>query len=319
MQRLPLDRRGFLAGSAALAGLGLSGTSMAAAAEPFFARHKLPVGIQLYTVGPDLAKDLDGTLGALAMMGYRSVELAGLAGRTPKEMRAALDRAGLVCTSAHVQARGKDNSFEGDLGQLADGLAIIGVKTAVMPSPYVPDRAVKAAAGASGADYFAKAIGGLTADDWKFNADYLNTKAKALKASGIKVGYHNHNLEFAPMAGTTPMEILLKNTDPALVTFEADVGWIAAAGVDPLAFIKAHKGRFTMMHVKDLKGDSAPNHALKMDPTEIGSGKLDWKQLLAGGYAEGVRGFYVEQEPPFARPRLEAAKISYDYLASVKA
>ena len=309
-----LHRRTFLA-----AGLAMTATGASAAAQPFFKRHGLPIGIQLYSVGPDAQKDLDGTLAALARTGYRAVELAGFYGRTPKEFKAALDKAGLVSPSAHVQARGKENSFEGDLGKLADDLAVLGVKTAVMPSPYIPDRAVQAAAGTTGADYFRKLMSGLTADDWKFNADYLNKNAAALKKSGIRVGYHNHNMEFRPIGTTSGIEILLKNTDPALVTFECDVGWVAAAGVDPLTFIKAHKHRFSMMHVKDLKADTKPNYDLSMDPTEVGSGRLDWKTLLAGAYAEGVRGFYVEQEPPFAHPRLESAKLCHDYLARLNA
>jgi sugar phosphate isomerase/epimerase len=71
--------------------------------------------------------------------------------------------------------------------------------------------------------------------------------------------------------------------------------------------------------VKDIKADTKANYTLNMDPAEIGSGKLAWKTLLPAAYAEGVRGFYVEQEPPFTRPRIEAAKISHDYLASVVA
>jgi sugar phosphate isomerase/epimerase len=80
-----------------------------------------------------------------------------------------------------------------------------------------------------------------------------------------------------------------------------------------------HKGRFSLMHVKDIKADTPANFELRMDPAEIGSGKLDWKTLLPAAYAQGVRGFYVEQEPPFTRPRIEAAKISHDYLARVAA
>jgi sugar phosphate isomerase/epimerase len=167
--------------------------------------------------------------------------------------------------------------------------------------------------------YLRRVAEGTTADDWKANADFLNEKGKALKAAGIKVGYHNHNYEFAPVGSTTGMEILLANTDPALVTFEVDIGWVAAAGVDPYAFLAKHKGRFTLMHVKDVKADTKPNYAFQMDPAEIGAGALDWKRLLPEAYAAGVRGFYVEQEPPFTRPRLEAAKISYDYLAGVVA
>jgi sugar phosphate isomerase/epimerase len=314
MREMAIDRRSLLAlaGAAAVSG-------PAAAAGPFFRSHGLPIGIQLYTLGPEAAKDLDGTLKAVAAIGYKTVELAGFLGKTAPEMRAALDRAGLACPSAHVQARGGADSFQGDLGKLADDLRTIGVKTAVMPTLYIPERF----GGPTGAEgivgYLQRVAAGMTVDDWKMNADYLNAKGKALKPAGIRVGYHNHNFEFAPLGSTNGLEVLLKNTDPELVTFEADIGWVAAAGVDPYAFLAAHKGRLSLMHVKDIKAGNKANFALGMDPTEIGSGALDWKRLLPAGYAAGVRGFFVEQEPPFTRPRIEAAKISYDYLARVAA
>jgi sugar phosphate isomerase/epimerase len=315
LQRLRLDRRALLAGGGAALGASMIG----AAAQPFFARHALPLGIQLYTLGPDAQKDLDGTLKQVAAIGYKKVELAGMLGKTAAEFRASLDRAGLTCTSAHVQAKGGADAFDGDLGKLTADLKTIGVKTAVMPTLYIPDRfgGPQVQEGIGG--YLNRVAKGMTVDDWKMNADYLNTKGKALKPAGIQVGYHNHNFEFAPLGSTTGLEVLLANTDPALVTFEVDIGWVAAAGVDPYAFLAKHKGRFTMMHVKDIKPDTKGNFALSMDPAEIGSGALNWKRLLPEAYAAGVRGFYVEQEPPFTRPRIEAAKISYDYLAGVQA
>jgi sugar phosphate isomerase/epimerase len=280
-----------------------------AAAQGFFARHKLPLGIQLYTLGPDAQKDLDGTLRQVAAIGYRTVELAGLYGKTPAEFRAALDRAELSAPSAHLGAKGGQMTFGDDPGRLAADLHTIGVKTAVLPAIAVPERL-----GGS-----LRNAGQMTADEWKGAADFLNAKAKALEPAGIRVGYHNHNYEFAPVGSTNGIEILIRNTDPALVTFEADIGWVAASGADPYAFLAAHKGRVTMMHVKDLKADSKPNFTLTMDPAEIGSGFLDWPRLLNAAYAAGVRGFFVEQEPPFTRPRIEAARISHDYLAQVKA
>ena len=308
-----LDRRSFLA--AGIAAMTAGGAS--AAGQPFFKRHGLPIGIQLYTLGPDAAKDLDGTLKAVSGMGYKSVELAGLLGRTAAQMKASLDAAGLTCTSAHIQGRGQ---FDGDLGKLASDLTTLGVKTAVMPSPYIPARLEQRPATGEGiAEWFGRVLAQMTADDWKMNADFLTEKAKVLAASGIRTGYHNHNFEFAPVGSTTGLEIMIAATDPKLVTFELDLGWVAAAGVDPAAFLAKHKGRFSMVHVKDIKADTQPNFALKMDPTEVGSGKLPWKTLLPAAYAAGVRGFYVEQEPPFARPRIEAAKISHDYLAGVVA
>jgi sugar phosphate isomerase/epimerase len=310
-----LSRRGLLAAGAATLGAAWASGAVAAQA-PFFARHKLPVGIQLYTLGPDLQKDLDAQLATVAKIGFKSVELAGYLGRTPAELRAAFDKAGLVCPSAHISPKGATGpSFSGDLAKLADDLHVIGVKAAIMPILYIPDRL--------GAD-LRSAGAQMTADDWKWNADFLNEKAAVLKKAGIVTGYHNHNFEFAPlqdakMGETTGMEILLKGTDPNLVTFEMDVGWVTAAGKDPFALLKAHPHRFTQMHVKDIKASTQPNFVLKQDPTEVGAGMIPWTKLLPAAYAAGVRGFYVEQEPPFAHSRLESAKISFDYLAKVTA
>ena len=313
MRQTDFSRRGVLAVGAAAIGLTVAGE---AAAAPFFAANDLPIGIQLYTFGPEGAKDLGGTLTAVKAMGYRAVEIPRVMGRSPAELKAALDRAGLDCPSAHIPGRG---GLDGDVGKLADDLNTIGVKHAVMPSPYVPDRIMKQMQGVAGADFYRRANAALTPEDWKWNADFLNQKAAALKKAGIAVGYHNHNFEFAPKGGATGMDILLAETDPSLVTFEADVGWMAAAGVDPAAYIGRHKGRFGLMHVKDLKASTKANYELRMDPTEVGAGRLDWKSLLPAAHAAGVRGFYVEQEPPFERSRAEAARISHDYLAALKA
>ncbi len=308
--RIDLSRRGLLAlGAAALA---TRGGVARAAEKSFFQRRDLPVGVQLYTLGPDLQKDLDAQLATVAKIGFKSVELAGYLGRTPAELRAAFDRAGLVCPSAHISPKGANGpSFSGDLAKLADELQVIGVKSAIMPIFYIPDRF-------GGADLRQAGVQ-MTADDWKWNADFLNAKAAVLKKAGLATGYHNHNFEFAPLGSTNGLDILLNGTDPSLVTFEMDAGWVTAAGHDPLVLLKKHPGRFTQMHVKDVKATTKANFALQQDPTEVGSGTINWPKLLVAAYDAGVRGFYVEQEPPFAHSRLESAKISFDYLASVAA
>ena len=316
-----MNRRTLIAAMTATA---TAGGAMAAAPKPFFTRHRLPIGIQLYTLGPDAQKDLDGTLKAVAAIGYKRVELAGLYGHTPADFRAALDRAGLKCTSAHIQAKGAF-SFADDPAKLAADLKTLGVETAVLPMTPIPDRFGGAKEGEGMVGYLKRVTDGLTEGDWKAAADVLNLHARALQPHGIRVGYHNHNFEFAPLSkengvgASTGFDILIANTDPKLVTFEVDIGWVAAGGVDPLALLSKHKGRISMMHVKDLKPESKANFAFQMAPAEIGSGTLDWKRLLPAAYAAGVREFYVEQEPPFTRPRLEAAKLDYDYLAGVVA
>jgi len=299
-------------------GLGLAAAAGGAlgAAAPFFRRTGLPLGLQLYTLGGDLRSDLDGELGRVAAIGYRTVEMAGYLGRTAKELRAAFDKAGLTCPSSHVQARpgGPDPSLQ-DLDRLIPDCHTIGIRHVVMPSFPMPEHVdAKARPGEDRRATLTRVAQQITADDWKAIADLLNAKGAALKAAGLTMGYHNHNAEFAPVAGVTGMELLLRGADPALVQFEMDVGWVVAAGHDPFAILKAHPGRFRQMHVKDVKATTKPNFAFQQDPAEVGSGIIDWKRLLPAAYAAGVREFFVEQEPPFERPRLEAVQISFDYL-----
>lgn len=315
-----LSRRGLLAGAVA-AGAGMSGAAEAAA-KPFFKQVGLPIGLQTYTLGPEAQANLEATLNAVAGIGYRAVELPGLALARAADVRGYLDRAGLICPSVHVSPRGgpKDAAFNQDLGPVGEALNVLGAKTAIAPLFMFPERFdLRPQPGEDFGGVLRRLGSQMTADDWKRNADIFNDKARALKAAGIKVGYHNHNFEFAPLGDTNGLELLLKHTDPDLVSFELDVGWVAAAGVDPAMVFAHHKGRFTHMHVKDIKATTQPNYVLKMDPTEVGSGRLDWARLLPAAYAAGVRAFFVEQEPPFTRPRMEAAKISHDFLAGLVA
>jgi sugar phosphate isomerase/epimerase len=164
----------------------------------------------------------------------------------------------------------------------------------------------------------ARALGAAGADLWKKTAAMLNEKAVALKTLGISLGYHNHNVEFAAIGKTTGWEILAHETDPKLVSFEIDIGWLAAAGVDPVAFFKRYSGRVRRVHVKDVKPTTTTNFALSMDPTEVGSGKLDWARILPAAYKAGARHFYVEQEPPFEFARMEAVAKSFAYLSKLR-
>jgi sugar phosphate isomerase/epimerase len=141
-----------------------------------------------------------------------------------------------------------------------------------------------------------------------------------LKSEGLRVAYHNHNVELSPgPEGKSGLEILLQNTDRDLVSFEMDAGWVAAAGLDPVEVLRRHPGRFELMHVKDIKATTKPNFALQQDPAEVGSGSMNWPRILPAAYAAGVRRFFVEQEPPFTRERLESIGISFSYLNGLAA
>ncbi len=321
-----MKRREFLGSAAAsVAAFGLLASRARAAAAiaadapaGWFAQNGLPIGIQLYTLGDELDRDFDGVLAALGKLGYRRVELAGFYNRTGEQLRKSLNAAGLECRSAHVPgvAQGPGHSLSGDLSPLLRDAERIGLTDIVMPMFLMPEPAGPL----NGVDDFRARVKLLGPDDYRRTADLLNDKAALLKAHGLRLSYHNHNPEFAPLAnGKTGMQLLLEHTDPALVTFELDVGWVAAAGANPAAFLKAHAGRFRLMHVKDIKAGSKPNFALSMDPSNVGAGAVDWKAVLPAGLAAGVSHFFVEQEAPFPGTRMDAARAAVAYLSAFAA
>jgi sugar phosphate isomerase/epimerase len=322
---MQMERRQFLGGLATIVAAGaLTGSSaFAAKGKTMFEKLGKPIGLQLYTLGDEPAKDLDGVFAKLASIGYRDLELPSLFGKTPAVLRAAADKAGVKFSAIHLAAMEAMAGGAGALSMLSptqrivDDLGVLGVKAGVMPIFAIP-ASFPTAPGASFPEKITNSVAGEGVDMWKRTASLLNEKAAALKSSGIAVGYHNHNLEFSPVGGTTGWDILVKETDAKLVHFEVDVGWVSAAGLDPVAFLKKYSGRCRWIHVKDVKASTQTNYALKMDPTEVGSGKQDWARLLPAARKAGVEHFYVEQEPPFAMARLDAAAKSYAFLAGLK-
>jgi sugar phosphate isomerase/epimerase len=287
----------------------------APATKPFFRRVGVPLGLQLYTVGDDMKRDFAGTLSAIAKIGYKTVEPAGLLDHSPAEWRQQLDRTRLKCPSIHVPPRAKTGLSLSDVDALADAAHTLGIGTIVCPIFNFPERFSRELQPGEGfAQMMARLAAAMTADDWKANADFLNEKGAALKKHGLRLAYHNHNVEFTPIGGTTAFALLVDGTDPHLVSFEMDAGWVAAAGIDPGSLLSRYPHRFTAMHVKDVKASTKPNFSLQLDPCEVGQGTIDWKALLPKAFAADVRQYYVEQEPPYAKPPLESVAISFKYL-----
>lgn len=274
----------------------------------FLAARGLPLGVQLYTVGAAVTQDLEGTFQRLAAMGYRAVELVGYHGHTPAQLRKAADETGLVFTSIHLDDRAIGRTEE-DTRRIAADLDVLDVTNVVLPTFIWPSDIVRKPDEAF-PDWLARAVAEKGRSLWEDTADLLNSRGRALRAEGLRLAYHNHNVEFAPVAGTTGWEIILAETDPAFVDFEVDAGWVAAAGLDPIAFVKGLEGRVRQMHVKDIKPSTKSNFAFRQDPAEVGRGMIDWPRLLPAAYAAGITQFYVEQEPPFPNGPFEALEIS---------
>jgi sugar phosphate isomerase/epimerase len=291
-----MDRRHFIASGTALSAFLANPAWAAKAGTP--ARG---IGLQLYTIADALRADFDGALRAVAAIGYRSVESnLNLAGRDALALKQTFSARGLAWQSAHVMG----DELGSGLDKTIETARQAGLEYLVCAFPPVPAS-------------FKDAIAGMSLDDWRANADLFNRIGERTRAAGIQFVYHNHNLEFRLYDGVSGYDTLLARTDPSLVKLELDCGWMASAGLDPVAYLGRYPGRYAMLHLKDLRADHIPNTNLEMASTEVGKGIIAWPRLLRAAAKAGIGGFYVEQEPPFAISSLNSVRESFAYLSAI--
>lgn len=270
MHRTAVSRRQFLAASAALPFLLRNGVSAA----------RIPVGLELYSVRDELTKDLHGTVRAVAKMGYEVVEFYSpyysWTPETAKDVRKLLDDLGIRCPSTHNGAQ----------ALTAEGLPKAIELNQILGSRYI----VMASAG--------KVSG---ADGWKGIAERLSAAAEKLKPLGMAPGFHNHRIEWEPVEGVRPMDVLAENT-PADVVLQLDIGTCVQAGADPVAWIQKHPGRIRSIHCKDW----APDRGFAV---LVGEGAAPWAKITeAAESAGGVEHYLIEQEEGPAAEQLQRAE-----------
>lgn len=304
---------------ASLAGLSAMAMLDAPAATREAARTTSPrkLGIQLYMLGDEVGANLEGTLSHVAAIGYQEVELPHFYNREPIILAKALAAAGLACPSIHVplEPLWPEMPTLRDLGPIADAATVLGATNIVVPLFPSPLRLARALRdGESGPDLVTDIASNMTISDWRDIARRLNETAASLTRRGLRLAYHNHNVEFLKLPdGRTPFDLLLSETEPALVDLELDVGWVAAAGLEPATMVERHASRIRQVHLKDL-APTPVNTALRMNPADLGQGIIDWKTLLPVLQRAGIEHLYVEQEPPFERSRLDSARHAFEFL-----
>jgi sugar phosphate isomerase/epimerase len=237
--------------------------------------------LELYSVRDELAKDLTGTVTAVAKMGYEVVEFyapyfawsATYAG----EMRKLLDDLNIKCLSTH---NGR-NGLEGEgLKKAIELNRILGAKTIVMASAGRVE----------------------SQDDWKKVADTLTQAAETLKPLKMRAGYHNHQAEFTEREGFRPMPFLAANT-PNDVTLQFDVGTCVEMGYDPVAWINANPGRIRSLHLKDW--GAGPDRGYRV---LFGEGDTPWKSLLDAAQTRGGAEYLLIEQEGSRFPSLETAE-----------
>lgn len=237
------------------------------------------VGVQLYTLREMMGTDVQRTLEQVAALGCKEVEFAGYFNHPPKRLRRWLDDAGLTAPAAHLPL----DDPELDLRATLDNAATLGHSYIVLASLPLLQRSIGA---------FQRA------------AARLNHIGRMARARGIRAAYHNHDFEFERSSGRHPYTLLLEETDPALVAMEIDVYWMTRAGEAPLAYFQRHPGRFHLCHLKDMDR--------KGRITDVGSGVIDFPQILAARQRAGLRHFFIEHDNP--RNALRSVRSSLKYL-----
>lgn len=309
-----MSRRKFVQLAGASGSLVASGSlfSMTASASPL----GLPFGIQLYTVSIPLRDDVPGTLAKLYEIGYREVETAGFGNYTAQQFRGLLDAAGLKCPSAHLPLTGDDLS-----GPLADAhaLGVHFATSSVLRTFHFPPRPANAAPGSAAPMKFPP-LPPLGLDGFKAMAEHMNRVGQQVHDAGLQYAYHNHNFEFEKMPdGSYGYDLLLKETDPELVKFEIDCGWMVVAGANPVDYFRKDPGRFRMLHIKDFKRPPQPTAVLggpnRPEGTELGEGFVDYGPIFAAARTAGIVHVFAEEEAPYPGSQLDAAKANYAFLA----
>lgn len=205
------------------------------------------VGVQLYTLRDEVDKDMEAVLRRVKDLGYQSVEFAGFGNLDANRVKTLLDELGLVAAASHISL----DRLQNELDTVIEEQKQIGCRVIVCPY--------------------------LTEDqrgEYEKLAAFLNQAGAVCQDAGLEMVYHHHDFEFEKMAdGRTGMEILMTETSPDLVSFEADVYWLKQSGHGPVKWLKDHKDRIRFVHLKDMTEDGhfAP----------VGAGTLDIPGIIA--------------------------------------
>lgn len=292
-------RRQFLQAGAASA---LYASTLALARPALASPLGLPLGLQLYSVREQLPKDYSGVLHKLAALGYREVEAAGFYDHSPLEVKQTMTSAGLRCVSGHYPWP----KLSENLDAILDFHTKLGAEYIICAFP-----GHKSPVDAKQSRIF-------SLDDWRWNAEQFNKVGARVKAAGHKFGYHNHTMEFVPINGVTPMKELLRLTDPALVTYELDCGWVKVGGGDPVAYLRDYRPRISMLHIKDFKATSQPASVLDPPPAaELGQGTVDFRAIYRAAKGGNIRHAFIEQEA-YDMPPLQALRIDANYIKALQ-
>ena len=246
------------------------------------------IGIQLYSLRDAAKVDLDRTLGDIAAIGYKDVEMLmsmGNFGSSPAQVRAMLDKHGLRAPSTHMGTREL-----AAMDKAMDEAAIIGHKYLFLAD--TPGELRK------------------SLDGFRSWADQLNKAGEQARKRDLWVGFHDEADDFVTLDGQMGYDVLMQRTDPSLVRAQLDIGNAAVGGVNPLDYMKKYGDRYVSFHIKDAAAIHAPHDI------DLGTGIVDVKGILSRVKDIDDKLVYIEQETYPGAP-IDSVRRDYQYLSAL--
>lgn len=249
----------------------------------------MKVGAQMFTLRDyaQTEKDLDYSLGRVAEIGYRTVQLSAIGPIAPEKIKALCDKHGLEIVLTHTDPMRILNDTEAVIREHElYGCKYIGI--GMMPQKYRTPEWL-----------------------WHFADDYKEP-AKKIAAAGKLLMYHNHNLEFEKFDGKLVMETLMESFSPEEMGFTLDTYWVQMGGGDICGWLRKLQGRTPCVHLKDM---AVSGMTPIMAP--VGGGNIDFAAVLKTlEELGGVEHLLVEQDVCQGSP-FDCLKQSYNYLRTL--
>jgi sugar phosphate isomerase/epimerase len=130
----------------------------------------------------------------------------------------------------------------------------------------------------------------VTRDEGGKARERIAAAAARAQKRRLRLGFHNHAGELAPLdGGGTFLELLLE-LPAELIWFELDLGWAWEAGLDPAELLELARGRSPLVHVKDFQGRGSATFR------PVGDGEVGYDRVLPAAESAGVEWLLVEQD-----------------------
>ena len=269
---------------------GILASSAALGLTSFRSRSPYKMGLQLFTIREPLSKDVIGTLKKVAALGYENLETYGFDGPQKKyygyeakEFQKILTDHKLTTTSGHYDLNSFLNKSEDDLDRYVDQCieGAHALKQDYITWPWLDPQS-------------------RTIEKFKLVAQKLNRIGERLKNTKVGLAYHNHDFEFIEHDGMIGYDIIINETDPALVKLQIDLYWaVHSSKLSPHELFLKQPGRFVMWHVKDMDKRTR-------DYTELGNGSIDYKPILPDTKLAGMENYFIEQGGNFFRDPMQS-------------